>query len=78
MVHWIGDLTYTQEGPGETHHGGQQVASWQWQQSSLPEEEGIVMGELISGWLISYQGNQQRSTTLTAPLINHLCGAVLI
>ena len=29
-----------------------------------------VIGELMSGGLISYQGNQQRGTPLTAPLIS--------
>ena len=40
--------------------------------------EGIyqLQRKLMSGWHISYQGNQQRS--ITAPLINYHIGAVLI
>ena len=30
-----------------------------------------VTGELMSGWFISYQGNQQRGPPLTAPLISY-------
>ena len=37
---------------------------------SVRSEQGlVVMGELMSGWLISYQGNWQRCMRLTAPLI---------
>lgn len=52
-------------------------SSWQdggtWQESSLPREGADlpVIGELTSGGLISYQGNQQRGTPLTAPLISY-------
>ena len=31
--------------------------------------DGQLSGELRSGWLISYQGNQQRGRPLMAPLI---------
>ena len=37
-----------------------------------------LQGELMSGWLIGYQGNQQRGTPLTAPLISYPGGDVLI
>ena len=30
-----------------------------------------VIGGITAGWLISYQGNQQRDTPLTTPLISY-------
>ena len=30
-----------------------------------------LQGELASGWLIGYQGNQQRRKPLTAPLVSY-------
>ena len=37
----------------------------------VPGRKGrlLVIRELMSGWLISYQGNQQRAMPLTIPLI---------
>lgn len=45
-----------------------------WQQALLPEGKGRlpVIGGIMSAWLISYHGNQQRGMPLTAPLIRTL------
>ena len=51
--------------------GGQDMAA-----VLLPGEEGgyQLEGELTSGRLIGYQGNQQRGAPLTAPLIKYPTG----
>ena len=40
--------------------------------------EVISHGELTSGWLTGYQGNQQRGMALTSSLVNSHGGDVLI
>ena len=51
---------------------GRQMAGRTWPQASscwVGRGNCQLLGELISGWLISSQGNQQRGMPLTAPLI---------
>ena len=46
-----------------------------WQQASLSGEGRLpVIGELTSGGLISYQGNQERGMPLTTPLMRNSTG----
>ena len=55
------------QGPGATPHGVRQDM----EAALTPRRKGRlpVIGELTSGGLISYQGNQQRGKPLTTPLI---------
>lgn len=55
-------------GPGATPHCVWLMAGRAWWQFSLREGGMAGYREITAGWLISYQGNQQRGTALTAPL----------
>lgn len=62
----------SEEGPGVTSHPVRQPVDWTGQQSMFLV--GLGLGgkgrELMSGWLIGYQGNQQRGTPLPTPMIS--------
>lgn len=66
----------SEAGPDATHHRVRLTARRTGQQSGLPEREGelpvIVIGELMSGGLLSHRRNQQRGMPLTVPLISML------
>lgn len=76
MVYRMGELTCLRQGlegtpppcaaDCRTGRGGR-LGSWG--RGRLP-----AMGELRSGWHISYQGDQQRGTPLTAPLMDKHTG----
>ena len=77
MVYWIGNLTRSKRVLQRHTLMGDR---WQvGRGKSLPcQKRELLQRKLVSGWLIGYQENQQKSTILTAPLINHLCEVVLI
>lgn len=67
------ELTHLKQDPGVTpchvHWMVGQGTRWQ---PSLPAAGGghQLQGEMMTGWLIGYQGNQQRDRPLTTPLIS--------
>ena len=63
-----GELKCLKQGPAVTPYPCVRDGEQDMVQASLPRGEGgyQLSGEWTSGWLISYLGNQQRGTPLTA------------
>lgn len=67
---WTAELTCLKHGPGAKPHCVEQTVGTSRRQFSLPlctpPDQEVSIGELMSGGLVSYQGNQHRVMPLTA------------